>query len=452
MAMISSPKTQPWDWDLPQTMRRWTAIGFWFTGFTVLGFVIWANAAQISGAVIANGVFVTTGTNKTIQHLEGGVIRKIMVKEGDIVSPGQPLILLDDTIPKAELRRDTLRYDRLAAMQARLLAEVQEKDSFQIPPDVMAQANDKEVAAILNDQRITFAAQRNALNNELSVLSDGVSALNQKIEGAQAQTAAMQREKGLFGKELAAKETLAANGLVRRPELLALQRASAAADGEIGRLSGEVGEAREEIVRIHEQIVSGRSSAVRSAAEELHRVQADLNDAREQKRAAQDVVSRVNIVSPVRGVVVKLRYHTVGGVIEAGKGILDIVPLDENLIIEGHIRPQDIENVKLGQVATVRLTALNQRSTPMVTGTVIYVSADTLPNETPQSFRPEDEYLVRVRLDPSSFKTAGKFMPATFTPVPGMPAEIYIKTRERTFFEYIFRPIKDSMSRAFREP
>jgi HlyD family secretion protein len=148
----------------------------------------------------------------------------------------------------------------------------------------------------------------------------------------------------------------------------------------------------------------------------------------------------------VKGIVVKLRYHTTGGVIEAGREIMEIVPLDDPLLIEAHVRPQDIEYVKQGELASVRLTALNQRVTPMVQGKVVYVSADAFPEDRRGVPITSDLYVVRIRLDPADVARLH------FRAVPGMPAEVYIKTAERTFFEYVTRPIRDSMSRAFREP
>ncbi|MGH7092782.1 MAG: HlyD family efflux transporter periplasmic adaptor subunit [Stellaceae bacterium] len=166
-------------------------------------------------------------------------------------------------------------------------------------------------------------------------------------------------------------------------------------------------------------------------------------------RAASDILQREKIRAPVKGIVVKLAYHTTGGVVAAGREIMQIVPIQDDVLIEAHIRPQDIEYVKDGQNATIRLTALNQRSTPMVHGKVVYVSADALPEDRAgYTFVGGDHYVARIRLDKAE---AAKEVPG-FSPTPGMPAEVYIKTTERTFFQYLLRPIEDSMSRAFREP
>jgi HlyD family secretion protein len=201
------------------------------------------------------------------------------------------------------------------------------------------------------------------------------------------------------------------------------------------------------MARGREQIAAARKAAIKTAVEQLHDVRAELGDVRERIRTARGVLDRIQIVAPVRGVVVKLRYHTPGGVIEAGKNIMEILPLQTEVIIEARIRPQDIDHVKRGQHAMVRLTALNQRLTPIIAGQVVYVSADAVPDEKKGVQQaPSDIYLARIALDPKEATS----IPA-FTPTPGMPAEVYITTSERTFFEYLTRPIRDSMARAFRE-
>jgi HlyD family secretion protein len=210
---------------------------------------------------------------------------------------------------------------------------------------------------------------------------------------------------------------------------------------------GDIGDAKERIARSYEQINGVRKTAIKTAVEQMHEVRGELVDVRERMLGAKGVLDRIRIMAPVRGVVVKLRYHTQGGVIEAGKNIMEILPLKEELIIEARVRPQDIDSVKHGQHAMVRLTALNQRITPMVSGDVIYLSADTLADEKKsQQVGPTDIYIVRVKLN-----TAEALKIPDFSPTPGMPAEVYIKTSERTFFQYIVRPIHDSMVRAFRE-
>jgi HlyD family secretion protein len=188
----------------------------------------------------------------------------------------------------------------------------------------------------------------------------------------------------------------------------------------VGRLVGDIGDAKERIARSEEQIVGVRNGSIKASVEQLHETLAELADVRERILASRRILERIRISSPVKGVVVKLRYHTPGGVVEAGKTVMEIVPVGERLLIEVRVRPQDIDNVKIGQQATIKLTALKQRITPMIAGEVVYVSAE----------------VAQIK---------------GFAPTPGMPAEVYIKTAERTFFEYLLQPLRDSMTRAFRE-
>jgi HlyD family secretion protein len=411
-----------------------------------LGFGVWANSAPIAGAVVTSGVFVTVGQNKIVQHLEGGVIREILVSEGDVVEPGQTLMLLDETGPNAELRRLFLRHARLQAVDARLRAEMAEVAEIAFPASLLELAHDPDVGNSIDAQRLTFEARRRSLTSEIAAVKAGVDALEERMTGSQAQLASVRRQLELIDEELKGKAQLLQGGMIRRPEVLALQRAQANLQGEVGRLVGELGDARERVVRAREQIEGLRNASRKAAVEQLQEIQAERKDLAERLRSAQGILDRIRITAPVRGVVVKMRYHTAGGVVEAGKNVLEIVPLHEGLIIEARVRPQDISTVKRGQSAAVRLTALKARVTPMVSGEVVYVSADALPDERKGLAAQSDVYIARVKLDPDEASRLPDFVPTA-----GMPAEVYIKTAERTFFEYLMQPLRDSMSRAFRE-
>lgn len=440
---------EEWDRKIYKASRRAKVFGYTLLLVCVCGFGVWANAAPITGAIVASGIFVATGENKIVQHFEGGVIKDILVREGDRVEPGQPLIVLDDVAPRAELRRLELRHARLKAMEARFKAEMNWLKEIEMPQELRdKREGDPDIAAIIDAQSLTFTARRNTLVSEIATLEDGIGALEERIKGSEVQRHSVEDQLLLIDEELQDKSALLDSGLIRKPELLALRRAQANLHGEIGRLTGEIGDARERISRIREQVQVARNTAIKQAVDQLHEVHAELDDVRERLRSASAVVDRVNITAPVEGIVVKLRYHTSGGVIEAGKNILEIVPVQEELVIEVPVRPQDIDNVRSGQKATIRLTALNSRVTPMVEGEVVYLSADSLPNDITGKHETgsADAYVARIRLD----TTVGNLVHG-FKPTPGMPAEVYITTSERTFFEYLAQPIKDSMTRAFRE-
>ena len=437
-----------WYAELPRSARRPTLFGISVIVFILSGFGVWGNSAPIAGAIVASGVFVATGQNKIIQHLEGGVIEKIAVREGDVVEAGQLLVHLDETAPRAELSRLVLRHARLMAMEARLRTEAEEGGAIAFPDEILAKRTNPDVAAIIDSQQLTFKARKRNAETEIAAIRDGIKGLQERVEGTKAQIAAVRQQMVLLEEEIESKKNLLKKGLVRKPEVLALQRAHANLRGELGRLRGEVGDAKERIARSEEQVSGVRAAAIKTAVEQLHETLAELTDVRERIRAAQGVLNRVNIAAPVKGVVVKLRYHTSGGVIEAGKSIMEILPSGDELIIEVRVRPQDIDNVKRGQHAMVRLTALNRRVTPMVAGEVVYVSADALPNEKAGGQQnASDIYVARVKLDPMVASAV-----KGFRPTPGMPAEVFIKTSERTFLEYIAQPLRDSMARAFREP
>ncbi|MBB5050492.1 HlyD family secretion protein [Afipia massiliensis] len=435
-----------WYDSLPRSTRFPTIAGVVVMASMVMGFGVWGNTAPIAGAVVASGVFVATGQNKIIQHLEGGVIRDIHVREGDVVEQGQLLVELDSTAPNTELRRLFLRRTRLTAIDARLHAEMREQPEITFPEE-LTDSDGPEVKEILESQRLTFTARRNNMNSDIAGIKEGINALNERIQGSRIQLDGVRRQIKFIEEEVETKEYLLKTGLVRKPELLILQRTQANLEGEVGRIMGDIGDAKERIARALEQINGVKKTAIKTAVEQMHEVRGELVDVRERMLNAKGVLDRIRITAPVRGVVVKLRYHTQGGVIEAGKSIMEILPLKDELIIEARVRPQDIDSVKHGQHATVRLTAMNQRITPMISGDVIYLSADTLADERKsQQMGPTDIYIVRVKLNIEEAAT----IPG-FSPTPGMPAEVYIKTSERTFFQYIVKPIHDSMLRAFRE-
>jgi HlyD family type I secretion membrane fusion protein len=437
--------SREWYSQVPRNTRLYTLAGLIAIGISVVGFGFWANTAMIAGAVVTSGAFVATGQNKIIQHLEGGVIHEILVREGDHVEIGQVLMLLDPTGPKSELDRLVIRHARAEAMEARLRAEISGDADVTFPQDLLAHRGNDDVISIIGAQQLTFRAWHNNLEADVAALKDGISALRERISAAQVQVKSVERQLQLIGEELRSKSALVPKGLIRQSEILGLERGEANLRGEIGRLGGEIGDAKEQIAKTEQQIIGMRTAAIKDAVEQLHQSRAEIADLRERIRSQQGVLERIRITAPVRGVVVKLRYHTSGGVVEPGKNIMEIIPTHEDLLIEVRVRPQDIDHVKVGQEASIRMAALNRRTTPMLSGTVVYVSADAMPDET-QTMQTKDVYIVRVTLNENQRAFDPKFKPKA-----GMPAEVYIRTAERTFFEYLLQPIRDSMTRAFRE-
>ena len=430
-----------------------------FTGLAILVvwlgcFGVWAGVAPLNSAVVASGTFVATGQNKLVQHFEGGIIREIAVKDGDVVEANQVVVRMDDTAANSKLRRLVLKKYRLLAMKARLEAEMSSSETIDAPSAFSESARDPEIKAILERQRAELWARQASLATEESVLVKQIAGLEESILGYQAQVQSTKQRIALFAEELKDKNSLLGQQLVRKSDVLALRRSEASLGGELGEYLGRIADSKERIAQANERIAQLHSTALRDAIKELRETEADLDDVEEQIRAAQDVVDRVDVRSPVRGIVVKKNFHTPGGVVSPGAVILELLPIGEERIIEAHMNPKDISHVSVGQEALVRLSALNQRITPMVGASVIYVSADALASQVqvktetqPDSDTRREFYVVRVRLDQDDIL---RRMPE-FIPTPGMPADVYIKTGERTFFEYMMKPVFDSFSRAFRE-
>jgi HlyD family type I secretion membrane fusion protein len=359
---------------------------------------------------------------------------------------------LDDTAAKAKLRRLVLKKYRLLAMRARLEAEMHSSQTIDTPDAFSKGKDDPEIKEILERQRTELRARQASLATEESVLKKQIAGLTESIRGYQAQVESTKDRIALFNDELRDKNSLLGQQLVRKSDVLALRRSEASLGGDLGELLGRIADSGERIAQANERIAQLHSTALRDSIKELRETETDLDDVEEQIRAAQDVVDRVDIRSPVHGIVVKKNFHTTGGVVAPGGVVLELLPIGDERIIETHVNPRDISHVSVGQEALVRLSALNQRITPMVGATVIYVSADTLTEQVQSNTEPAADprrgfYVVRVRLDKDDVL---KQMP-DFIPTPGMPADVYIKTGERTFFEYIMKPVLDSFSRGFRE-
>lgn len=304
---------------------------------------------------------------------------------------------------------------------------------------------------IFDRQWTELQARRASRTAEELVLRKEIAGLEESIGGYEAQSSSTRRRMELFAEELKDKGALLDRQLARKTEVLALQRAQASLTGNMGELIARIADAKERIARASQRIAQLQTAAIQKAVEELRQTEAELDDVHEQIRAAEDVVERIEVRTPVQGIVVKLNFHTASGVAAPGAVILELLPVEEELVIRAHVNPNDISHVHEGQQALVRLSALSQRITPMIQARVIYVSADAL---TEQASRANtgletrrDVYVVRVRLHEEDLRRRLD----NFRPTPGMPADVYIKTGERTFFAYIMRPIFDSFSRAFRE-
>ena len=442
--LIVSPRNRDWYQEVPRSIGKQAVFGIILLFVTFGGFGAWAMLAPLAAAVIAQGSFVATGQNKIVQHLEGGIISDILVQEGDSVTEGQIMLTLDQTLALATNRELALRRIRLEANQARLVAEHEHHDSLTFPAHLEAESADPEVAMILHGQSLAFQAAITSLANEVSVISRNLEALDIRMTGYGIQLNATRSQLALLSEELETKSRLLESGLSRRSETLALRRAILEAEGQIGRLEAEIAELSEMRAKFEAQVIKTRDEYSRNALTHLQTIESELESVRENQRKSANILDRTHVLAPVSGTVVRLYYHTTGGVVETGRPIVEILPADAPLIIELLIPRTNIDSVSVGQHATVRMTGLNQRTTPVLNGTVGHVSADAI-SDGPNGARRE-VYLARVTVPSEEMQRI-----AGFSPTPGMPAEIMIQTEKRTFAQYLAKPVMDSMTRAFRE-
>ncbi len=406
------------------------------------GLGTWAALAPLESAAIAPGQVTVAGHRKTIQHFEGGIIDQLKVREGDLVEQSQVIITLDKTQTRARLDLLQGQFNTLLSSEARLTAERDQSDRLEFPPTLRDASADPDVDRLLRGETALFNARRTATASRVDILHKRIEQLQNEIASLNAQVVSSATQLSLIHEERKAVATLVDKGVMAKPRLLELKRAAARLLGEKDQNKGLIARAKQRIGETELQILDLYHQRMNEVVSDLRDVQARLVDVAERLKAARDVLSRTEIRAPQAGVVVGLSVHTRGGVISPGQDLLDIVPRDDTLVVEAHINPIDIDVVHPGLRAQVRLTAFKQRTTPLLEGTLIRVSADSFSDEqTGQSY-----YLARVTI---SAEEKAKLNGAEL--YPGMPAEVIIVTGKQTVIEYILAPLENSFRRAFRE-
>lgn len=406
------------------------------------GFGAWASLAPLASAAIAQGTVRAEGNRKTVQHLEGGIIGELLVREGDRVAAGQTLIRLDTTAAQSRFEAVRHQRDLYEASQARLLAEQAHAGRLVFPADLEARRGAPRVATLLANQEEIFATRRQSYAGQRDILQKRIEQLGSQIAGLEAQIVSAERQLELIASEQKTVEDLVRKGLERQPRLLDLQRRAAALEGSRAESRAEIARAEQTIGETELRILALDDEQSEKVAAELEKAQAELARTEEELIAAEDVLRRRVIAAPFAGTVVDLKFFTPGGVISPGAPILDIVPTDDRLLIEAQLSPLDIDVVHPGLPAEIRLTAYRQRNTPSLYGHLLQVSADRFVDE--RSGAPYYKALVEVPA--SELARAGDV--GLYS---GMPTEVMIKTGERTFLDYMMQPVRDSFARAFNE-
>lgn len=422
------------------SMHVWWALGAIILLMGGLGG--WAVAARLSGAVIASGSVVVDSAVKKVQHPSGGVVGSIFVRDGDKVREGDVLVALDPTIPQANLALIEKSLDELLARQGRLQAERDGLSDIAFPDEIFERKADPEVARTLSGEQRLFELRRDAREGKRAQLREQRNQLDHQVDGLERQLKAKNTELQLIGRELVGMRQLAEKKLITVDRVTALERDEARLEGEKGQLIASIAQTRTRSSEIALALLQIDQDLRSDTAAELRDVASKITQSRERRVAAADQAARVEIRAPQDGVVHQLAVHTVGGVIQPGEALMLIVPVKDPLVVEARIEPRSVEQVQVGASAHVRFSAFNQSVTPDMEGTVMTVSPDvTADQRTGQAF-----YVARVSISPDqSPRLAGVAL------VPGMPADVFIKTNDRTVFSYLMKPVMDHVVRAWRD-
>ncbi len=401
----------------------------------------WTFLAPLDSSAVATGVVVVKSHRKTVQHLDGGIVAKILAKDGDVVKEGDPLLILDDTQIKAQMQIARSQFIVLSAQAARLRAE---KDRLKqvVFPEALNDASDQRITEAKQAENNVFHSRKTAHDGEMALLKERISQISSKIKGLQSQGESKKILVASYGEEIHDIKELLAEGFADKQRLRDIERSHALQSGEIAELNAEIATNQMLISETRLQILQVEKKFQEEVAGKFSETQAQLNDVTERLSAFQDKLDRIVIKAPASGMVMGLSVHTQNGVIAPGTAILDIVPGDAELIIEARVSPNDIDRVAVGLQAEVRFSAFKQSQTPKMDGRVIQLSADRFVD--PQ--KGDAYYIALVELTPESRKDLGKLQL-----VPGMPAEVLINTGERTLFEYLAQPATNAFARALTE-
>lgn len=402
----------------------------------------WAAFARLDSAAVAMGVVTVESSRKTIAHLEGGIVRQIFVREGQHVEEGQILFKMDDTTPQAGADMSQNQLMAALAQEARLVTERDRLPEIVFPPDLQAQKTNPVVSEAIADQRAQFAERRASLNNQIAILEKKVTQFSVELEGLASEKEATLRQLSFIEEELRDLRGLLEKQLVPKARVMSLEREKGRLEGLVGRSTAEsakaqngIGEARLQIDQLQKRF----SEEVNNGLLEVRQKIADL---RERTRVSADVLRRIDIRAPRSGMVQNVKASTVGGVVRPGEPLLELIPDGDELIVNAQISPSDIDTVAPGNEAEVRFSAFHGKVLPIVLGRVASLSRDRLIDE--QTRQPY--FLARIVVN------QGQLLPEVRDRITaGMPVEVIIPTGERTVADYLIRPLRNRVRKAFRE-
>lgn len=424
-------------------IRRRVIIGCIFTCVFVFGLMGWAAVSTVTGAVAAPGVVKVENNRKSVKHLEPGIVRQILVHEGEHVKRGQLLFVFDDAQPKSQLQELENEYDALLAQRARFEAELLHKPAIDFPPEVLADRSDPAVAAMIQDQQSVFASHREVLATQANISQQRVAELGTQISGLRSQVASTDSQSALNEDELQGLQTLYKGGYAPKTRVLDLQRSAAQLTGSKGEQVAEIARAQQSIGETRVQLIQTQQQFVADAADGLRDVQEKISDVQPRLDAAREVLAHTTVLSPVDGYVLNQTQFTEGGVVSAGESMLDIVPDNVPLVVEAKIKPRDVHAVAPGMKALVTLTAYNARTTPKVEAVVDTVAADELIDQKSG----QGYFTAQLRIEPNELKR----LPPDVKLYPGLPTQTMIVTGHRTIMDFLIGPLRDAITQSMHE-
>ncbi|WP_414447713.1 HlyD family type I secretion periplasmic adaptor subunit [Burkholderia sp. 22PA0099] len=407
----------------------------------------WAALAPLSGAVVAEGSVRTEGERKTVQHLEGGIVKQILVRDGDRVTAGQVLIVLDNVGPASELSALQAQSDAEQAKIARLSAERELNDTVTFPAALESQRNHSRIAELLARESSLFIARRRAFVDQSAMLRTELAQTRQEIAISSQLIQTMNRSYDMARQQRRTNETLQREGFVAQTKVLDLQRTEADALSRVQSGAADLSRAKQRQTDLELRIAGLRHDYVKAADDELKDATARAVQIGERLLPARDQSARTRVSAPVAGVIVGLKVHTIGAVIAPREPIVDVVPDGAPLIVEANIRPDDVREIAPGSHADVRLTAYNSRTTPMLDGKLTYISADALTD----SDKRTRFYVVRVEVPAQALAKANRLAKEPIALGPGLRTEVYIRTHARSAFDYLLEPVRDGIRKSMRD-
>ena len=411
-----------------------------FMTFGVLG--SWAAVAKLDSAVVAPATISLEGNRRVVQHFEGGIVEEILITEADVVEQGQVVVRLSAVEARSNLEVFSTRLDVARLVEARLLTERATDDSIVFPQDVIDKGT-PAVMAVVADQRDLFEDRKSILKSQADILSARVDQIKVQIEGLELQRAALERRIANYTEMLERMRDGADGGLIQRNVLSQREDELIEIEANLGQVISDIAQAQASIGETELQVLQLTQEYRERANTELEQIRAEISELQERRKVAQDVLDRTEIRAPGSGTIQNLKVHTVGSVIRPGEVLMELVPEDEELIINARVSPIDKDNVAPGLSTEVRFTAFKTKLTPIMLGSVETVSGDVI---TPDNANEQPYFLARITVDENDIpeEISGRL-------TAGMPADVIITTGERTVANFIVSPLMDAVRKSMIE-